>query len=159
VQSLHVFRYLYRRDVNGAELLVSIEKNIRVLVVEDDRDTSFTISKLLIRSFSTEVDCAMDIATARELLGSTDYDVVTLDYQLPDGDGISLLEEIRKRGIRARAIVITGHGDERVAARAFQAGAMGYVVKDTGMATTLGDVFRKALADIDLEQAETSPGD
>ncbi len=120
-------------------------KKTRVLVVEDDRNTAFTISQLLTRQFSVEVDTALDIASARELLSRENYDVVTLDYQLPDGDGLCLLDDIKRAGNHARAIVITGHGDEQVADRAFRAGALAYIVKDTRLADALSEAFRVTL--------------
>ena len=128
-------------------------KKIKVLVVEDDREAAFTIARLLTKRFSAEVDTALTIQSARQFLAGSSYDIITLDYQLPDGDGISLLEEIGSSNGHTRAIVVTGHGDEQVATRAFQAGAVGYVVKDARMGTMLGDAFDKALSSIDLENA------
>jgi len=138
---------------------MTTEKKLQVLVVEDDRDTAFTISRLLAKQFSAETDLALDIATAKEFLSKKTYDIVTLDYQLPDGDGLGLLKEIIAAGGHTRAIIITGHGDEQVAAMAFQAGASGYVVKDARMATMLRDTFDKALASIDLAEARTNLAD
>jgi len=128
-------------------------KPLRVLVVEDDRDTAYTISRLLAKQFAAEVDTALTLQEARQFLADNHYDIVTLDHQLPDGDGISLLDELRLRDGHARGIVITGHGDELVAVRAFKEGAAGYVVKDARMATMLKDAFNKAIASIELETA------
>ncbi len=131
-------------------------ENLRVLVVEDDRDMAFTIRKLLAKQFSAQTDLALDIASARRFLSEKDYDIVTLDYQLPDGDGLSLLNEIVRAAGHARTIIITGHGDARIAAKAFKAGAAGYVVKGARMAAMLKDAIKKDLASIDQDEAQTS---
>ncbi|MHB8895793.1 MAG: response regulator [Candidatus Geothermincolia bacterium] len=124
---------------------MSVGKKLRVLVVEDDRDTAFTISKLLMRHFGVEVDTALDIASAKKCLSGKHYDVLTLDYQLPDGDGLALLEDLGRDHSDIRAIVITGHGDEAIARRAFKAGARAYVVKNAELAPKLTEAFRKTL--------------
>lgn len=122
---------------------MSADKKLRVLVVEDDRDMAFTISKLLMREFSVEVDTALDIDSAKRRIADGHYDLATIDYQLPDGDGIGLLDLMAAEGLDTRSIVITGHGDEKIAARAFEAGAIAYIKKDARLARSISDAFRR----------------
>jgi len=139
--------------------LDTTEKPLRVLVVEDEPDMALFISKLLQKKFNVEVATTPDLSTGRALIKSGDFDVVTLDYQLPDGDGIALLDEIARLDGHPPVIVVTGHGDEKTAVRAFEAGAAGYVVKDAKVATMLPDAFEKAVACIRMERLSNQLAD
>ncbi|MFH1151170.1 MAG: ATP-binding protein [Actinomycetota bacterium] len=126
---------------------------LRVLVVEDDPDLSRQITKILKRAFDVEVETAGTCADARRLLASHSFDVVTLDYMLPDGRGLELLEEFFEKDAPPRAIMVTGHGDEETAVRSFRESASGYVVKDAQMGLRLTEAIEKALAEIRLSRA------
>jgi two-component system cell cycle sensor histidine kinase/response regulator CckA len=117
----------------------------RILVIEDDLDFAPVLERLLKKKLGAEVVVAEDCARARVALARSSFDLITLDYQLPDGDGLDLLEEI-KQGIGLTPVVmVTGHGDERTAVRAFQAGVSGYVVKDRRLTSILPSTLEQAL--------------
>lgn len=127
---------------------MTVDNTFAVLVVEDDRDMAFTISKLLVKEFEVHVDTALDIASARKRLAAEHYDVVTLDYQLPDGDGLDLLADIARDSTETRTIVITGHGDKEIADRALKSGALAYIIKDTRLVPSLSKAFRQAMDEL-----------
>ena len=118
----------------------------RILVVDDDESVAAMIRILLVQSLSAEVATCPDCAAAREALTPGGFDLVTLDYQLPDGDGLGLLEEINSAENGPPVILVTGHGDESIAAEAFKLGASGYVVKDRRLPTLLVEEAERALA-------------
>jgi DNA-binding response OmpR family regulator len=74
------------------EVLLAKDGGIRVLVVEDDPDTAEMIKSMLERRFPAEVDIAGDGSSARKLLARKKFDLVTLDYNLPDCCGFDMLE-------------------------------------------------------------------
>ncbi len=127
---------------------------MRILSVEDEDTVARAIRAILATGLGAEVDLASDCSSAREHLSSRRYDLVTLDYRLPDGDGLSLLEEVRRAAEAPPVILITARGDERTAARAFKLGASGYVVKDGKMSETLLDEARSVIAEAARERAE-----
>ena len=130
-------------------------KRMRILTVEDEESTADAIRMLLENKLEAAVDTVPDCASARELLSSNSYDLITMDYQpLPDGDGLSLLEEIMKMPGAPPVIIVTGRGDEQTAVSAFKLGASGYVVKDESMSTLLVEEARLALAGAELKSAE-----
>ncbi len=91
----------------------------RILVVEDDEATGTVICKLLFLKLSADVTLASDCTQAREKLASMTFDLVTLDYQLPDGDGLQILGEIASHENHPPVLMVTGHGYEQTAVDAF----------------------------------------
>lgn len=101
---------------------------MRILVVEDERK----IAGFLQRGLEDEghrVDVAADLAAGRSLADAAPYDLLLVDRMLPDGDGLSLIRELRKRGVGVPAICLTARDrvDERV--EGLEVGADDYLVK------------------------------
>jgi DNA-binding NarL/FixJ family response regulator len=65
-------------------------------------------------------------------------DVVLMDYQLPDGDGVTAVEQIKREIPATQVVMLTGSdNDERLARRAFEAGCSGFV----GKSRSVEDLF------------------
>lgn len=129
--------------------------SIKALVIEDDREMANLLKRIISNKFSINVEVAFDCATARRKMNEADYDVITLDYRLPDGAGLDLLDEITEGGLdHPPVIMVTGHRDEETAARSFRSRASGYVVKDAKLPEMLVDAVQKALAEISLKRIE-----
>ena len=129
--------------------------SIRALVIEDDHEMANLLKRIIANRFSIEVEVAYDCATARRKLLEDGFDIVTMDYRLPDGAGLDLLDEITEGGRdHPPVIMVTGHGDEETAARSFRSRASGYVVKDAKLPEMLVDAVEKALAEISLKRVE-----
>ncbi|MHB8895097.1 MAG: PAS domain-containing protein [Candidatus Geothermincolia bacterium] len=120
-------------------------KHLSVLVVEDDPIYAATIRLLLRTRFEAEVIVAADCRCARNAYSNASFDLITLDYQLPDGDGLQFLEEIRGLEEPPPVVMVTAHGDEKVAVNSFKIGAAGYVVKDKWISTLLPETVRSVL--------------
>ncbi|MFQ5717049.1 MAG: response regulator, partial [Nitrospinales bacterium] len=124
----------------------------RVLLVDDDAVDRQAVQRLIARQgLSYILEEAASRAEARERLRRSSYDVVLLDYKLPDGTGLELLREVRG----APAIFITGSGDEEIAVQAIREGACDYLIKDVSgnYLTLLPSIIEKALAHKRAEQA------
>jgi len=120
---------------------------MKVLVIEDSPDTGFLIKTLLMKKYSAEVDIAENCSAARGFLGSGPYDLVTLDYHLPDCDGLEMLDEIASVEGHPPVVMITGQGDEELAYLSFRMGASGYAAKDRHLSVMLAEAVEWALAD------------
>jgi PAS domain S-box-containing protein len=133
---------------------MATSENLRGLVVEDTPEMAAQLKRILEKKFGLRVEVAPDCATAREKLKTEAFDIATLDFMLPDGRGLELLEEITARGDLPRVIMVTGHGDEESAVRSFRSEASGYVIKDSRLASRLAESVEKALVEIDLRRAQ-----
>ncbi|MBD2177325.1 response regulator [Pseudanabaena sp. FACHB-1998] len=87
-----------------------------------------------------------------EIYRSQPLDMVLLDLNLPDGNGLEFLEEIRRVrvGRKLPVIMLTGQGDEKIAVRAMKLGAADYLVKDAVTATLLNTTVKQILHEVEL---------
>ena len=116
---------------------------MRVLVVDDDAlDRQAARRALAATGLAGEIAEAGRGDEALERLASEAFDAVLLDFQLPDADGLTVLQEAQSRGISVPIIVLTGYGDERVAVELMKAGAADYLSKARLSADLLGQSLR-----------------
>lgn len=101
---------------------------MRVLVVEDDTDIADAIERFL-QGQGHAVDLAGDLAEAAAILGVAEFDAVLLDLALPDGVGLDLLRQERRRGNRVPFIIATARDQISDRIAGLDAGADDYVVK------------------------------
>src|SRR4028119_529999 len=116
-----------------------MEETIKILVVEDDEVDRMAVRRALKTAgmsvdLVAAVDCksAMDAITphgANATLNQQGFDCVLLDYRLPDGDGLNLVQEVRAAGLKLPLIVLTGQGDEQIAVELMKSGASDYLPK------------------------------
>ena len=101
----------------------------RLLVVDDEENILLTISEVL-RLEGYEVDVAASGREAAGLLGrGPGYDLVLTDLHMEDGDGLSLLEEVRRLSPLTITIVLTGFAAVESAIAALRQGAYDYLTK------------------------------
>src|SRR5262249_29866133 len=104
----------------------------RLLVVDDSKRDTLLLERILQQaSDATFTVTHMESAQAGlEELSTQTYDLVLLDYYLPDMDGLAFLEEKRQRGLTAPVIMLTAFGQERLPVAALQAGGLDYFRQD-----------------------------
>jgi DNA-binding response OmpR family regulator len=100
-----------------------------VLLVEDDEG----IATQLVRGLARGGYRVTHVATCSAALRSGHPDVVLLDLELPDGDGVGVCKRLRAR-CDAAIIVVTASGEEADRVLALDAGADDYLVKPFGLA-------------------------
>jgi heavy metal response regulator len=101
---------------------------MRVLVVEDDESIASFISRGL-----TEAGFAVDTAaTGHDGLikaQSSDYDAAVIDLMLPGRDGLSIVRELRRNGVRTPVLILTARRTVEDRVRGLETGADDYLIK------------------------------
>ena len=101
----------------------------KILLVDDSATDRRLIEGLLKKSLHFEVDTAADGLKALESLKAKVPDVVVTDMQMPNMDGMQLVENVRKLYPLVPVVLITAAGSEELASEALKRGAAGYVPK------------------------------
>jgi PAS domain S-box-containing protein len=118
-----------------------------ILLLEDDK----AHRDLALRAFQDDPDTfrvsvAGTVREAREIIGSDPPGLIIADWLLPDGKGIEVLT--RRDGIvTVPLVVMTSHGNERLAVEIMKSGAIDYVVKSATAFRELPHTARRALRD------------
>ena len=120
---------------------------LRILLVDDDDVDRLAVRRLLRQAgIAADIDERCDRAGALAAAQQGRFDCVLLDYRLPGTDGVSLLRDLRDRGIAAPVVALTGQGDEEVAVELMKAGAADYLNKNALTPERLERSLRYALA-------------
>jgi PAS domain S-box-containing protein len=122
-----------------------------ILVVEDDEALLRLIQKNLQRAgFHTEgVSNGTEAIT---IVAKNPPELLLLDYRLPDMTGKQLIEALSKQQCNLPFIVITGHGDEKVAVEMMKLGARDYLLKDAALLDLLPSVVKQVVEQLALEK-------
>jgi DNA-binding response OmpR family regulator len=92
-----------------------------------------------------EVREAGAVLPAIDLLAAEAFDCVLLDFNLPDGDGLTFLRGVRAAGIATPVVMLTGQQDERIQADLVASGAADYIPKGDLTPLRLRESLRHAV--------------
>jgi DNA-binding response OmpR family regulator len=145
---------------------------MRLLVVEDNAQLAELLAKGL-KTAGYDVDILSTAAEARAVLMTTSYAALILDLGLPDGDGLSVLRELRHRRNAIPVLVLTARGGLQDRVQGLRSGADDYLVKPFALeeliarleaqlrrpGQQLGSVLRVANLEFDLRSRQASIDD
>src|ERR1700724_1587767 len=103
----------------------------RLLIGEDEQALATAMARTL-RSRGFVADIALSGTEARERYSAVDYDLVLMDWRLPDESGYTLLGELNKKRPAPAVVMISGVDDPELGRAAVENGAYGYFVKPVG---------------------------
>jgi len=124
---------------------LSLNEDIRALIVDDDENFSSLVRDVLSLAEHLRLERACGARDMWSRLEAGGFDIMLLDFDLPDGNGLDILRELAERDMRLPVILVTGRGDERTAAQAIQLGAIDYHVKSPETVFELPVLIRKAV--------------
>jgi CheY-like chemotaxis protein len=102
-----------------------------VLLIEDNPDDASIVRRALEDGGIANVETAPTAEEGLRIFRKAEWDLVLLDYRLPGCSGLEALDALRKIDPDVPAIVLTGAGDDQIAADAIRLGADEYLPKDT----------------------------
>ncbi|MBN9889568.1 response regulator transcription factor [Salipiger abyssi] len=100
-----------------------------ILLVDDDDDLREALAEQLVMTEDFEVFEAENGAGAMSRVKEQNYELIILDVGLPDTDGRELCRLMRKQGVKAPIIMLTGHDTDADTILGLDAGANDYVTK------------------------------
>lgn len=115
----------------------------RVLIVDDEPDIR-ELLEITLGRMSLQTSSAENLASAKRLLATEEFNLCLTDMKLPDGDGIELVEHISKEYNQIPVAMITAHGNTETAIKALKAGAFDFVSKPVDL-QKLRDLVTSAL--------------
>ncbi len=121
------------------------EESSKILIVDDERAHARLLSRAL-HSDCPEYQLAVagNLAEARAALAESQPDLLFADLVLPDGRGTELIPE-NAESMPYPVVIMTSHGNEKVAVEAIRAGAFDYVVKTEKILSEIPRVAERAL--------------
>ncbi|MEJ6473560.1 sigma-54 dependent transcriptional regulator [Pseudoalteromonas piscicida] len=111
-----------------------------VLLVDDDQDFA-ELACRIIEYLGHDACLAIDLASARQWLDTQKFDHIFLDFMLPDGSGLHLVDEIRASGNQTPITMVTGHPSVKSALSQLCHDGLTYLTKPVD-----ADDFRSALS-------------
>ncbi len=105
---------------------------IKVLIADDHAVVRRGLRQILMETSDILVGGeAATAAEARALVAQHRWDVIILDVNMPGGNGIELLGELRRQNAGLRCLVLTMYPEDQYAVRAIRAGAAGFLTKES----------------------------
>lgn len=119
---------------------------MKILIVDDHPLVRHGLKQLLADEFpGVEVAEAANARAALDYVGKVQFDVVVLDINLPGRSGFEVLQELKKSLPALPVLVLTAYPEDQLAVRALEAGAAGFVTKQSA-SEELAVALRRVLA-------------
>ncbi len=119
---------------------------ISVLVIDDDEVDRIALKRSIKASgFNAEIVTANNKAEGLAAIGDRVFDCIFLDYNLPDSNGLDFLKNHKAELNGAPVIIVTSHGDEKLAVEAMRLGACDYLPKNLVSPEGISQSIRYAL--------------
>jgi len=103
------------------------------ILIADDHPAIRNGVKLILKNEFSEVEFG-EAASGKEtleMLRQKNWDVMILDMDMPDGNGLEVLKKLKEQQCKVPVLMFSMHLEEEIAIRALKAGAFGYLSKDT----------------------------
>jgi len=132
------------------------KNEIKILLIEDDPHIAGLVKYHLnsYRNYSFNIDWVETVNKGIEKIssGNSDYDLIILDYYLPEINGIDGLKILRSRGIDTPVIMLSGSGESDVMIESLKLGAVDYYIKEDVIGPLLPVIIANAVEKENLKR-------
>jgi PAS domain S-box-containing protein len=130
------------------------DETIKILHVDDEAAFLTVAKQCLEEQSNIQVDTALSAKEALKKLKRSKYDAVVCDYQMPDKNGLELLNELRSQGKDVPFILFTCKSKEDVAIEALNSGVYRYIEKEGNAEVTFEELKHSIYAAVREQRAE-----
>lgn len=122
-----------------------MNNSYKVLILDDDKNLGMLLREYLTTQCSCEVKTVCFEEDFWEIIQNESFDILFLDYRLQNTTGLKILEKMSNLGIHTPTVMMTGQGNEKIAVKAIQLGAIDYLIKGEYPLETLPNLIYKAV--------------
>ncbi len=157
VQKIQTIRHYESKPYYEHISIINIDQETHILVIEDS-DSDFIRLSCIVENFGKmKLSRAKTLHSAYNLLVERTFDLIILDYILPDGTGLEFLQSMDEKGMNIPIVVITGQGNEVIASKFVKAGVYDYLpkanVSDKSVARVISNALEKFRLKNEMKQA------
>jgi len=158
VKKMSTIRRYETRPYPGESYIISLDQKVKILTVEDSDGDFEMIKGCLEDQKGVDLSRARAIDEAVKKVEQGQFDLILLDYVLPDGNGLDFLKRLNRKGIEIPVIVITSRGSELIASQLIQEGAYDYLPKEMvsgqSLSRSITDTVEKARLKGEIKKAQ-----
>jgi len=100
---------------------------MHILIIDDNAELVYGLKKLLDTTF--DVECSHNLHEAQKYIDSKNYDLIILDWMLPDGNGVEFLKQNRDKHLSTPVLLLSSKNEDIEKVEALDAGADDYMQK------------------------------
>jgi len=135
---------MHRHVHNGKHHRNHKNHHPQILYIDDNEDHLLLVKEWLNRSHQEiEIDLEKSGEMALKRTKTRAFDLILLDYKLSHQDGLKLLKQMKRQGVKCPIVILSGQGDESVAVEAIKSGADDYLSKESGNLDKLVHMIEK----------------
>ena len=101
---------------------------MRILIIEDEISLNKTITEGL-NEFNYQTDVAENLKDGEYFISIRNYDLVLVDWMLPDGSGLEIISQVKSKSPRTAVVVISARDDAESEVEALRTGADDFLAK------------------------------
>lgn len=136
---------------SGAPVAVNTNPDITKIFVVEDNDL---YSQLIQNELSANENYEITIFPTADALMANLYknpDIITIDYNLPEGNGIDLMKEVQNYNKEIECVILSGQDKVEVVVECYKAGAASYIIKNNNAFVELGQAVNKVADKLKLK--------
>ena len=129
VKKVQNIRHYETKPYGKGSSIVNFDQDVSILSIEGSDRYFETIQTVFEGMGHVSLTRAETIAGALSILAAARIDLILMAYALPDGTGSDFMKQARETGIDTPVVILTGKGNEMIAARMIREGASDYLTK------------------------------